>query len=69
MKKIAFFNSIAEAGLAKNVLKEHNIESLVQRRGLEFPGDLGDSFGADLLVGEQNAKKAKQILELSENEQ
>lgn len=66
MKKIKFFNSIAEAGLAKNLLKENGIESSIQNNGVEFPGDLGDSYGADLFVADRDLEKAKDILEISE---
>ncbi|MDD3170586.1 MAG: DUF2007 domain-containing protein [Candidatus Paceibacterota bacterium] len=62
MKKIKFFNSIAGAELVKNLLKEHGINASVQRRGLQFPGDLGDSYGADLFVPEKDVKKAEDIL-------
>lgn len=62
MKKIKFLNSIAGAELVKNLLKEHGIEASVQRRGLQFPGDLGDSYGADLFVPEKDVEKAKDIL-------
>jgi len=62
MKKIKFLNSIAEAELVKNLLKEQGIEASVQRRGLQFPGDLGDSYGADLFVPEKDVEKAKDIL-------
>ncbi|MFH1780699.1 MAG: DUF2007 domain-containing protein [Candidatus Nealsonbacteria bacterium] len=58
------FNSIVEAELAKNLLKENGIESLVRRRGIRFPGDMGDSFGADLFVNKKDAEKAKEILEI-----
>ena len=63
MIKIKFFNSITEAELAKNLLKRNEIESMVHRKGIEFPGDMGDSYGAELFVGEKNAEKAKEILE------
>lgn len=62
MVKIKFFNSITEAELAGNVLKEHGIKNMIRRRGIEFPGDLGDSYGADLFVAEKDAKKANEIL-------
>ena len=64
MKKIKFFNSIAEAELARNLLKKSGIESLVQRRGMEFPGDMGDSYGGDLFVAEKDTEKAKKILKI-----
>lgn len=65
MVKIKFFSSITEAELAGNVLKGYGIKSMVRRRGIEFPGDLGDSYGADLFVAEEDAEKAREILELS----
>jgi len=66
MIKIKFFNSIVEAQLSGNILKECGIENLVQKRGLEFPGDLGDSFGAELIVAEKDAEKAREILEINQ---
>jgi len=62
MEKIKFLNSIAEAELIKNLLKEHGINASVQKRGLQFPGDLGDSYGADLFVPEKDLERAKDIL-------
>ena len=62
MEKIKFFNSISEAELIKNLLKEHGINASVQKRGLQFPGDLGDSYGADLFVPEKDLERAKDIL-------
>jgi len=62
MIKVKFFNSILVAEAAKNLLREHGIEALVQKRGLEFPGDLGDSYGADLFVAEEDVEKAREIL-------
>jgi len=61
--KLKRFNSITEAGLTKNLLKSHNIQAQVANSGIEFPGDRGDAFGADLLVQEENFEKAKEILE------
>jgi len=63
MIKIKFFNSITEAELIGNLLTEHGIKNLVQKRGLKFPGDLGDSYGADLFVKENDVEKAKKIIE------
>ena len=68
MAKVKFFNSILMAEAAKNLLKEHGIEALVQKRGLEFPGDLGDSYGADLFVTEEDIEKAKEILKDNHSE-
>ena len=64
MIKIKFFNSIAEAELTKGLLKENGVESIVQRRGVEFPGDMGDSYGADMFVAEKDVRKAKEILKI-----
>ncbi|MFH1170290.1 MAG: DUF2007 domain-containing protein [Candidatus Vogelbacteria bacterium] len=64
MHKIKFFNSIVEAELAKNLLKENGVESSVQKRGIEFSGDMGDSFGADLFVSEKDVLKANELLEM-----
>lgn len=63
MIKIRFFNSIAEAELTRNLLKGHGIEAFVERKGLEFPGDLGDSYGAELRVAESDVEKAKEVLD------
>ena len=62
MVKIKFFTSIVEAELAKNILQENGIKSIVQKRGVNFPGDLGDSYGADLFVAEKDMEEAKKIL-------
>jgi hypothetical protein len=63
MKYLKNFSSIAEAELAKNVLKEHNIESWVQKKGANYPGDLGDNYGADLFVNEKDIEEAKNLLD------
>jgi hypothetical protein len=63
--KIKFFNSIIEARLAGNLLKEYGIKNLVKERGLKFPGDLGDSYGAELFIAEKDAERAREILEIS----
>ncbi|MCX6702270.1 MAG: hypothetical protein NTW60_00105 [Candidatus Wolfebacteria bacterium] len=60
---VGSFNSIAEGELAKNLLLGHGIKCLFQKRGLEFPGDLGDSYGADLFVLEKDAQKAKKVMD------
>ena len=62
--KVKFFNSIIEAELAKNVLKENGIKCMVVKRGMQFPGDLGDSFGADLFVTKEDLEKAGEVIEL-----
>lgn len=62
--KIKFFNSIAEAELAGNLLMSRGIKNMIQKRGLRFSGDLGDSCGADLFVHERDAEKAIEILDI-----
>lgn len=58
------FNSLAVAGLAKNILERYGIKSVIQKRGLEMiEGAGGDIAGADLFVTEKDIKKAKKILE------
>ena len=57
------YNSITEAELAKNVLKEHKIECMLKNQGIRYPGDFGDSFGADIYVADRDAEMAKEILE------
>jgi hypothetical protein len=68
MVKIKFFNSIAEAELSKNLLKECGIESMIEKRGLEFSGDLGDSGGADLFVADKDQIEVMKILGLKNEE-
>jgi len=65
MKQVCIkrFNSIAEAELAKNLLEKHGIIAMLKNKGLEFPGDLGDSYGADLFVTEKDLKEAREIVE------
>jgi len=63
MIRIKFFNSIMEAELANNLLKEHGIRGMVQKRGVEYPGDRGDNYGADLFVDEKDTEKANEILD------
>ena len=63
MEKIVYFNSVVESELAKNILKENGIISLVQKRGIEFAGDMGDSYGADLFVEVKDVDEAKKILD------
>lgn len=69
MIKIKLFNSITEAQLTGNMLREYGIENWVQKRGAEFPGDLGDSYGAELFVAEKDIEKAKEILEITDEHQ
>lgn len=63
LKLLKTFNSITEAEFVKNILKEHNIESWVKKSGAQYPGDLGDSFGAELYVDEKKLDEAKDILD------
>ena len=67
--KIKSFNSIIKAQLEGNLLKAHGIKNWVQKKGLEFPGDLGDSYGAELFVSEKDAERAREILEADEKQQ
>lgn len=64
MKPVIFkrFNSIIEAELAKNLLAQYGVKSFVEKRGVEFPGDLGDNFGAYLFINENEVEKVKEIL-------
>ncbi len=59
---VKFFNSIAQAELAKNLLKEHGVGSFVEKGGLRYPGDSGDSSGAILRIAEKDAENAGKIL-------
>ncbi len=62
--KVKNFNSNMLAESAKNLLKEHGIESIIKvEGGIEFQGALGDSFGADLYVLDKDYEKAKEIIE------
>lgn len=56
------FSSIMEADLAKNLLAQHKIQSVVRNNGVKFPGDMGDSYGADLFVLDTHAAEATEIL-------
>lgn len=60
--QIKVYNSISEAELARNLLKECGVESMVEKLGIQFPGDMGDSYGAKLFVGKNNVERAKEIL-------
>jgi hypothetical protein len=52
-----------EAELAKNLLKENKIESIVQKG--TFAG-FSDAQAADLFVSEKDIEKTKEILETNE---
>lgn len=58
------FGSIAEAELTKNMLMKYGIISILRNSGINYGGDLGDSFGAELLVKTEDFNKAKEILGL-----
>ena len=60
--KLKSFHSVVEAELAKNLLKESGVIAYVQKNGVEFAGDMGDSYGADLFVRESDVEKARAIL-------
>ena len=60
--KICIYHSIAEAELARKLLKEYDIEGIVQKRGIQFPGDMGDAYGADLFVVQENVERVKRVL-------
>ena len=58
------FDSIGEAELIRGILKQQGIESLIQKGGIEIPGDLGDfGGGAKLFIMEGRLEKAREILE------
>lgn len=63
MNKIKTFKSVMEAELAKNLLKENGIESIVQKG--TFAG-FSDAQVADLFVSEKDIEKANEILETIE---
>ena len=58
------FSSIVEADLAKNLLAQHSLQSVTGNNGVKFPGDMGDSYGADLLVLDTQAAEAKDIFDM-----
>lgn len=53
-----------EAELAGNLLKTKGIESSINKLGIRFPGDMGDSYGAELFVAEKDGERAKEILDI-----
>jgi len=61
------FSSIMEAELLKNLLESEGINCIIKNAGLKFVGDLGDGYGADLLVTQENFEKAKKILNQKES--
>ncbi|MCX6758524.1 MAG: DUF2007 domain-containing protein [Candidatus Nealsonbacteria bacterium] len=62
MVKLQFFNSVAEAELASNLLKEQGIKNMIQKRYIDVLRADGD--GADLFVAVADFEKAKEILEI-----
>ena len=64
MKEILLknFNTVIEAESAKNLLEQHNIKSIIQRKGPTAWGNV-DVDGADLFVAEKDVDKAKEVLE------
>jgi len=60
--KLHFFNSVAEAELASNLLKEQGIKNMIQKRYVDVLRADGD--GADLFVAVADFEKAKEILEI-----
>ncbi len=62
MVKLHFFNSVAEAELASNLLKEQGIKNMIQKRYVDVLRADGD--GADLFVAVADFEKAKEILEI-----
>jgi hypothetical protein len=62
--KLAYFNSIMEAELAKNKLDQEDIKVLIEKQGIHFPGDYGDNMGATILVVENDLEKAKDVLDI-----
>jgi len=59
---LKFYFSVAEAELAKNILEKHGIVAILQKRGAKYPGDMGDSYGADILVVDRDVVRAMKIL-------
>ena len=62
LKLVKRFDNITEAELAKNYLREHGIGGLIENAGVEFAGDLGDGFGASLLVQDSDWQQARELL-------
>ncbi|MFA6422152.1 MAG: hypothetical protein WCV92_02035 [Candidatus Buchananbacteria bacterium] len=64
LKLLKYFESIMETEVAKNILDSNGIKSMLEKSGIHFPGDGGDSMGAGLYVSEENLNKAKELLNL-----
>lgn len=56
------FNSLMECELMQRILEKHGIAGVIKNSGLQFPRDLGDSFGSDLFVAEGDLNRAWDIL-------
>jgi len=57
------FDSIAEAELAKNLLTENGIKSVVQNGGSVYPTNNSDLMATSLFVLEKDLGKAKEVLD------
>lgn len=56
------YNSIAEAELAKNILAENGIKSVVQNGGSVYPTNNRDLMATSLFILKKDLEKAKEIL-------
>ena len=56
------YGDIAEADLAKNILAEYKIKSIVQKGGLVYPTNNSDLMATSLFVLASDLEKAKDIL-------
>jgi len=65
--KLKRFSSICEAELAKSLLESFGIKSIIKNSGIQFSGDLGDGYGADLFILQKDFDRANEILEEKEN--
>jgi len=58
------FNSNISTETAQSLLKSNGIVSIIKIvGGIQFRGELGDSYGSDLYVLERDYERAKQIIE------
>lgn len=60
---IKYFTTSIEAELAKNFLQSNGIKSFIKIQGVHSSGIPDGSLGADLIVWEKDAEKAKELLE------